>query len=104
MTMHIRRWLALFVFCAAAWPLAVYGQGVTTGSITGVVSDPNQQPPVAGATVIAIHEPSGTSYEAVTRADGRFSIPGMRVADRTASRSHSEGAAAPPFSRRRRPM
>ena len=35
--------------------------------------------PVAGASVIAIHEPSGTSYEATTRADGRFSIPNMRV-------------------------
>jgi outer membrane receptor protein involved in Fe transport len=35
--------------------------------------------PVAGANVIAIHEPSGTSYEATTRADGRYTIPGMRV-------------------------
>ena len=35
--------------------------------------------PVAGASVIAIHTPSGTSYEATTRADGRFSVPGMRV-------------------------
>jgi hypothetical protein len=31
------------------------------------------------ASVIAIHEPSGTSYEAVTQADGRFAILGMRV-------------------------
>ena len=38
-----------------------------------------QQEPVAGASVIAIHEPSGTVYEAVSRGDGRFSIPGMRV-------------------------
>ena len=33
----------------------------------------------AGRQVIAIHEPSGTTYEAVSRADGRFSILGMRV-------------------------
>ena len=26
-----------------------------------------------------MHEPSGTRYEATTRADGRFSLPGMRV-------------------------
>ncbi len=38
-----------------------------------------QQLPVEGANVIAIHLPSGSSYEAKTRADGRFSIPGMRV-------------------------
>src|SRR4029453_11780100 len=29
--------------------------------------------------IIAIHEPSGTTYDATTRADGRFSILGMRV-------------------------
>src|SRR5262249_39006468 len=32
-----------------------------------------------GATVVAVHQPSGTSYETVTQADGRFLIPGMRV-------------------------
>ncbi|HXY39040.1 MAG TPA: carboxypeptidase regulatory-like domain-containing protein, partial [Vicinamibacteria bacterium] len=53
-------------------------QGVTTGSVTGVVTDPQNQP-VPGASVMATHEPSGTKYEGVTRADGRFSIPGMRV-------------------------
>jgi hypothetical protein len=54
---------------------------VTTGSISGIVIN-SQQQPVPGASVIAIHEPSGTSYEATTRADGRFSIPNMRVGDR----------------------
>jgi hypothetical protein len=34
---------------------------------------------VAGANVIAIHLPSGTSYEATTRSDGRFQINGVRV-------------------------
>jgi hypothetical protein len=32
-----------------------------------------------GAGVIAIHLPSGTSYEATTRTDGRFTMPAMRV-------------------------
>jgi hypothetical protein len=56
----------------------VYAQGVTTGSVSGVVTNAQKQP-VAGATVIAIHEPSGTSYETTTRTDGRYSIPNMRV-------------------------
>jgi hypothetical protein len=51
---------------------------VTTGSLAGLVVDTQQQP-VVGAGVTAIHLPSGTAYEAVTRADGRFAIPGMRV-------------------------
>jgi len=77
--MHKRSRLALVAFCAVMWSMGdAYAQGVTTGTITGVVIDPQQQP-VTGASVIAVHEPSGTSYEGVTRADGRFSVPGMRV-------------------------
>jgi hypothetical protein len=53
-------------------------QGVTSGQIAGMVLDVQKQP-VSGASVIAIHEPSGTSYETTTRSDGRFFIPGMRV-------------------------
>ncbi len=34
---------------------------------------------MAGANVIAIHLPSGTSYESTTRADGRFQINNVRV-------------------------
>jgi len=34
---------------------------------------------IASGTVIAIHVPSGSQYRAITRADGRFNIPGMRI-------------------------
>ena len=51
---------------------------MTTGALNGIVTNEQQQP-IQGATVIAIHLPSGTNYETVTRADGRFTIPGMRV-------------------------
>src|SRR5829696_7335186 len=67
--------LALCTLLSPARPASA--QGVTTGTITGIVT--NGQQPVAGASVIAIHLPSGTSYEATTRTDGRYSIPGMRV-------------------------
>jgi hypothetical protein len=68
--------IAIGVFLGAVSP--AFAQGVTTGQIAGLVVDAQQQP-VAGANVIAIHEPSGSTYEATTRADGRFSIPNMRV-------------------------
>ena len=79
--MQIAGWMrralrAALVVCLAAGSAAA--QGVTTGSMGGVVTDA-QGAVVPGATVIAIHEPSGTSYEAVTQADGRFAIVGMRV-------------------------
>jgi hypothetical protein len=64
---------------AMLWPGArAFAQGVTTGALNGVVAN-DQKQPIQGATVIAIHLPSGTNYETVTRADGRFTIPGMRV-------------------------
>src|SRR5215218_1878982 len=61
-----------------AQPVPARSQGVTTGAMLGIVTNTQGQP-VQGASVIAIHEPSGTNYESVTRADGRFSILGMRV-------------------------
>jgi hypothetical protein len=71
--------LALLACCAlVAQPATALAQGVTTGSLTGRVTDAQQQP-VVGAKVIATHLPSGTNYETTTRADGRYSIPGMRV-------------------------
>src|SRR4029079_12223873 len=66
-------------FIALLWPAAVArSQGVTTGAITGTVKDA-QGAVIPGATVVAVHQPSGTTYESVTQADGRFVIPGMRV-------------------------
>jgi hypothetical protein len=74
-----RRALALLVFCAVVCPAGlVFAQGVTSSSVTGIVRD-EQGLAVPGATIAAVHEPSGTTYEAVTNEDGRFTIPGMRV-------------------------
>lgn len=50
---------------------------VTSSSINGSVSDGREKLP--GATVMAIHTPSGTRYAAVTNASGYFNIEGMRV-------------------------
>ena len=50
---------------------------VTTSSLGGRVVDQNGDP-VIGAAVVAKHGPSGTSYGAVTNADGRYTIQGMR--------------------------
>jgi hypothetical protein len=73
---HFTRFVfALLALVVLTTPAAAQ---VTTGALSGVVVN-DQQQPVAGASVIAIHLPSGSNYEAVTRADGRFTIPGMRV-------------------------
>jgi hypothetical protein len=56
----------------------VFAQGVTTGSMSGVITESNGQT-VPGASVTAIHKPSGTTYSTQTRADGRFNLPNMRI-------------------------
>ena len=53
---------------------------ITTSSMAGKVTlDDMNGEEVIGATVIAVHEPSGTRYTAVTNTSGRFTIQGMRT-------------------------
>src|SRR5205823_3892076 len=67
---------ALLILATCAGPAGA--QGVTTASMTGIVRDA-QGGVIPGAGIMAVHEPSGTTYEAVTQADGRFFMQGMRV-------------------------
>jgi hypothetical protein len=51
---------------------------VTTSSIYGIVSDESGTS-LPGATVVATHLPSGTTYGVVTREDGGYALPNVRV-------------------------
>lgn len=50
---------------------------ITTSSMTGRVTD--TQGTIVGATIVATHIPSGTTYGTITNVDGRFILNGMRV-------------------------
>lgn len=52
---------------------------ITTSSMAGKVTFAGGNEAVIGATVQAVHEPSGTRYVTVSNASGRFSIQGMRT-------------------------
>ena len=67
----------LMAALASATTICVSAQ-VTTSALSGQVIDELKEP-VIGATVVAVHEPSGTSYGAVTNIDGRYTIQGMRT-------------------------
>ena len=66
----------LLAFAAMFAGLAAYAQ-VTTATLNGKILDSTGEP-VIGATVVAVHNPSGTQYYAVANAEGRFTIDGMR--------------------------
>lgn len=75
------RYLSFFVVAIVVL-LAVFVQPVqaqvTTASLTGIVLDDTDET-LPGATVIAVHVPSGTTYGTSTRADGSYRISNMRV-------------------------
>jgi Carboxypeptidase regulatory-like domain len=76
----MRKYLLLFLFLTGISFFTsknAFAQGVTTASINGTVSDAKGTVP--GATVTVTHIPTGTVYATVTRADGRFNLPNLRV-------------------------
>ena len=50
---------------------------VTTATMSGKVTA--QDEPIIGATIVAVHEPSGTRYGTVTNVSGQFNLQGMRT-------------------------
>jgi hypothetical protein len=72
----MKRFALMIAF--AGFAIASFAQGVTTGNIAGIVTD-EAGVGMPGATILAVHEPSGTRYGTSTQVDGRFNIVGMRV-------------------------
>ena len=71
-----KRFLSLVSLLLIA-TMSVFAQ-ITTASLDGVVVDEGSKETVIGATVQAVHVPSGTKYSAITNSKGRFTIQGMR--------------------------
>ncbi len=69
---------SLLVLWLGLLPAPMVAQGVTTGSLGGIVTDESGAP-IVEAIVLAIHLPSGTQYRAVSRTGGTYNIPNMRI-------------------------
>ncbi len=67
----------LLSFSAMLFVISASAQ-VTTSALNGLVADQNGEA-IPGATVVAVHTPSGTTYYAVANGEGRFAINGMRT-------------------------
>jgi hypothetical protein len=77
------RWNALMrailaVGLALGWAAQASAQGTTTGGLSGLVEDQSGGA-LPGASVTAVHEPTGTNYSSTTRADGTWQISNIRV-------------------------
>lgn len=70
------RKIRFFFFSAFIAVASALTAQVTTSSMSGKITDGRDV--LVGATVQAVHTPSGTTYGAFTNHDGRFSIQGMR--------------------------
>jgi outer membrane receptor for ferrienterochelin and colicin len=49
----------------------------TTSEIQGLVSDGKAG--LAGATIVATHQPTGTKYSTSSRTDGRYNLPNLKI-------------------------
>lgn len=74
----LRKFLFIFALCLCTCAYNLVSAQVTTGTITGLVKDDNGQP-LAGAAIKATHLPSGTVYSTVTKSNGQYTLPNLRV-------------------------
>lgn len=70
-----RLFAALFALATTAQPF--YGQGITASGLSGTVEGPDGDG-IGGATITAVHVPTGTSYRATTSGTGHYAINNMR--------------------------
>lgn len=66
----------LFIALCACSSFYLFAQE-TTSQILGSVSDGKTG--LSGASVVALHTPTGTKYSTTTRKDGRFNLAGLRI-------------------------
>jgi hypothetical protein len=76
--MKIKRTFLAILLCFLILPGLSLAQSVTYASFSGSVVDTDGKG-LPGATVKAVHVPTGTVYEILSRVDGRFDIPMARV-------------------------
>jgi hypothetical protein len=64
----------LLIFCSS---VTMFGQ-TTTSSIKGIVKSSAGET-LPGATILAIHTPTGSKYSGVSNVDGRYNMLNMRI-------------------------
>lgn len=68
----------VYLLALLVLPFAAVNAQVTTSSLTGTVQS-NEGSNLSGASIIAVHTPSGTKYSTTSNNNGTFVISNMRV-------------------------
>ena len=69
---------SLLTLSLMAFSVLALAQGVTTSAMNGKITDEDGNP-LPGATVVAVHQPTGSEFGNVSDADGFFRIVNMNV-------------------------
>jgi hypothetical protein len=75
MMKQLKRLFMMLIFLFIG--VLMFGQGSTTSSMSGKIVDKDGKA-LPGATIVAVHVPSGSQYGALANNDGLFVIQGMR--------------------------
>src|SRR5687767_6963629 len=73
----LKRITPLIILLLLAMPFTMLAQ-ITTSSVVGSVKNATGEP-LVGASITAVHQPSGTRYATTSRNGGQFTIDNMRV-------------------------
>jgi hypothetical protein len=76
MMKQLKRMFTMLIFLFIS--VLIYGQGATTSSLSGNITDSKGET-MPGASIVAIHVPSGTQYATVTDNAGNYRIQNMRI-------------------------
>ena len=72
------RWPVLCLCIITFQIVNTHAQGITSSNITGRVYD-NENFPLPGAHVVLVHTPTGANYGGISREEGRFNFPNIKV-------------------------
>ena len=76
MTNQFKRMFSMLVFLFIS--VLIFGQGATTSSLSGKITEASGEA-LPGASIVAIHVPSGTQYATIADNSGNYRIQNMRV-------------------------
>ncbi|MBD0295643.1 MAG: TonB-dependent receptor, partial [Flavisolibacter sp.] len=74
--MSLKRIVLLFMILSTSFLKTIAQE--TTSEIQGVVSD-ERGAGLSGATIVATHQPTGTTYTTTSRKDGHYNLPNVRI-------------------------